>query len=577
MFCLGLLAAVALAQSEPPRVAMLGNSYTQFNDLQLRVAEVVASTVPALGAMEGLRYTAGGLRLPNHVERVESGDERWVDALMAEPGRRRWVVLQDQSQVPGFPQTDPSWAASAEAVTVLDGYAAAQDAQTVLFMTWGRRDGDATNPSMFPDFETMSARLDEGYRAYAQRSDIDARTIWIAPVGRAFGEVYDRLQSEGVTPEDDGTDFHRLYDPDGSHPSPLGTALAAGVFTRSLTGWTPRWSSPPPGVDAADLAWLPGVVEASVVPFSDLPYSWAMEAADWSAPDDLVAIDGAHVISEPERCPTLRVSSTDADHERWHLGARHGELPGCGRLWLAEGAAVSSEVLSLAAEGGARGEVVVAGGVLTAPTATLGSDTGVGELIVSGGEAVLGVVRVVQGRIRVSAGSLTLRGGSSGGSLEMSGGRLTVVVDGAGLSLTEASFLAGAIAVEGLEDASAAVNLFEAPRLTLADDLSLTLPESWTWELVDTEDGQALRVMPLSGGEDGGGDSGSSDDDNGGGDDAAGAPDTASSDSAGADAGLKDAGGSAGCGCTGAASGASGLVGLGVGLLAVARRRRGGV
>ena len=32
-----------------------------------------------------------------------------------------------------------------------------------------------------------------------------------------------------------GSDFHRLYAPDGSHPSRLGSGLAAGVFTATLT------------------------------------------------------------------------------------------------------------------------------------------------------------------------------------------------------------------------------------------------------------------------------------------------------------------------------------------------------
>lgn len=576
MLCLGLLAAPALAQALPARVVMLGNSYTQFNDLQLRVAEVLSSTVPGLGAAEGLRYTAGGLRLPNHVERVQGGDERWQDALTGEPGRWRWIVLQDQSQVPGFPESESTWIASAEAVTVLDGYAVAQGAQTVLFMTWGRRDGDATNPSMYPDFETMNARLDAGYRAYSERSAVDGRTIWMAPVGRAFGEVYDRLEAEGVTPEEEGTDFHRLYERDGSHPSPLGTALAAGVFARSLTGWTPQWGTASPDVDAADLVWLPGVVETSVEPFADLPYSWAMEMDDWSAPDDLDLIEGAQVISEAERCPTLRISGTDDGHPRWHLGANHGEVPGCGRLWLVAGAAVSTDVLSLAEDAGARGEVVVAGGTLSASTTTLGSDTGVGELIVSGGEADLGRVRMVQGRIRVTDGHLSLLGGSSGGALEMTGGLLTVVVNDGGVSLSEASVIAGALTVEGLEDAP--VDVLEAPALTLADDLAVTLPESWTWELVDTDSGQALRMIPLSDDdEDGGGESGgeSSASGDGDADGLAAEPDTESGDSGGGDASSKEA--SSGCGCAAASSSSvysSGVAGLGMGLLAVARRRR---
>lgn len=562
-----LLATLQSAQAVPPRVLMLGNSYTQFNDLQMRVAEVTASTVPGLADAEGVRRTSGGLRLPDHVERAEGGDERWVDALTGEPGRWRWIVLQDQSQVPGFPESESYWIDSAEAVPVLDGYAVAQDAETVLFMTWGRRDGDTHNPSMFPDFETMNARLDSGYRAYAERPSVDGRTLWIAPAGRAFGEVYDRLEAAGVTPEDDGTDFHRLYEGDGSHPSPLGSALTAGVFVRTLTGWTPHWSAPPPGVDEADLGWLAEVSEAAVEPFDDLPYPWAHALADWSAPADLTAIDGARVVSEVDACPTLQVTGVEAGEARWHLGGAHEGVPGCGRLWIDAGAELSTTQLSLAEDAGARGEVVVVDGALAAGVTVLGSDAGIGEVLVRGGSADLGRVQATSGRIRVSGGSLSVDGDSSGGGLQMTGGSLHLAVGETGWSLSEAASLAGTLSVELLAEAS--VDVLEAPSVTLADDLVVTLPDGWSWALVDTDAGQAMRVSPDDAGGDSGGGDGEGDGAGEDGSDDAG-NDTADAATLGAS---PDGDDKAGCGCA-AASSASGMVGLGAGLLAVARRRR---
>ena len=156
----------------------------------------------------------------------------------------------------------------------------------------------------------------------------------------------------------------------------------------------------------------------------------------------------------------------------------------------------------------------------------------------------------------------------------MSGGHLTVVTDGAGVSLAAPSVLVGSLTVEGLSDTE--VDLLEAPSLELADDLSVTLPDGWSWELVDTDSGQVLRVMPLSGGGDAGGDDAGDDGGDVGGsdgseDDSSVEPASESGDSGGGASGLKDGAGECGCGVV---SGATGLAGLVAVLIAVVRRRR---
>ena len=484
---------VSHAQEAPARVLHLGNSYTFFHDLQLRVADGLRSSVPALSAVEGARLTAGGLRLPDHVQRVEAGDPQWTEALTGPPGQWTWMVLQDQSQIPGFPESEPYWQDSAAAVTVLDGYAVEQEAETVLFMTWGRRDGDSTNPAMFPDFETMNDRLDAGYRAYASRASEPGRTIWVAPVGRAFGAVYTRVAMSGVAPEDPDTDFFRLYDNDGSHPSPLGTALSAAVFVRTFTGWAPRWDTPPPGVDEADLGWLVEAANGAVEPFADLPYPWAWLRADAVPPADVDPTLG-WAISGDRLCQTVGVDDAPEAVERITVGALHGDTPGCGRLWMLEGGSLTADRV----ESESVGEVVVAGGALSV------EQLGVSTQVVGGDLTVLGAATAP---ISVRAGSLSWSEGSTGTRLTLAGGTLRLAA-GAGPRFSDAVSLAGTLEVT--EPPPEDVALLTAATVVLEDRPVHNLGDGWSLE-VRAEDGmETLWAVHEDGGDEGDGTAGES-------------------------------------------------------------------
>ena len=94
-------------------------------------------------------------------------------------------------------------------------------AEPVLYMTWGRRDGDSKNKRVFPDYETMQQKLSDAYRNAAWRNKIT-----LASVGEAWRVV--RRENEAL-----GND---LYSKDGSHPSPKGAFLASCVLFRTLFG-----------------------------------------------------------------------------------------------------------------------------------------------------------------------------------------------------------------------------------------------------------------------------------------------------------------------------------------------------
>ncbi len=483
-----LSCSLVMAQEAPPQALFVGNSYTYSNELPRRVSEALQETVPGLDGVGAAHLTGGGLRLPDHVARVDAADARWVEALTGEPGRWTWTILQDQSQIPGFPETEAIWQASAAAVTVLDGYAAAQETETVLFMTWGRRDGDPANLDLYPDFETMNARLDAGYQAYATRGSEAERTLWIAPVGRAFGSVYDRIESAGDSPELTDSDFHRLYVGDGSHPSPLGTALAAGVFVRTLTGWTPAWREPPVGVDAGDVDWLLEAVDAAVVPFRDLPYPWAVRRDSYVEPVD-VDEDLGWVVSGRTFCATVGVDGAlDAD-ARVTLGAMHDGVAGCGRLWVLDDGRM--DVAAIEVEADAVGDVVVEGGHLTVGSVQA-------PVMVSGG--ALSLTGMAAAPITMAAGSLVLAAGSSGTSLETSGGTITLPAgtpDTASVSFSESASFAGRLTVTGLSTAPAA--LVAAASIQLDGGLVHDLPADWSLEVREVDGIQVLQAAMAGG------------------------------------------------------------------------------
>lgn len=266
----------------------LGNSYTFYNDLDQRVAELFAAAGEPIAAE---RVANGGWRFADHLAALDTAGTPSADA-MARP--HDWVFLQEQSQIPGFPRAGAEYGESLAAAVELDARAAAAGAGTFFLMTWGRRDGDSTNPDRYPDFSTMQAHLEEGYLAYAAAAGEDGTPAYVAPAGRAWARVHDDLVAAGEDPLVVGSAFHALYVEDGSHPSPRGTWLTACVVYASLTGRSPEGLAAPP--DIADADYLASVAADVVLGGDDLAYPWSGDddtgtqgdsgAQDSGEPDD---------------------------------------------------------------------------------------------------------------------------------------------------------------------------------------------------------------------------------------------------------------------------------------------------
>lgn len=256
--------AMSPAHAVGPNVLFVGNSYTQFNDptaLNQSYAALVAEGMPEW-EVETQRYARGGQTLPMHLEQATTTGTQLHNLLVAD-GAVDWdlVVIQDQSQIPGFPRDHAQYIESLDAAVALAEIIEDTGAETRLFMTWGRKDGDSGNPDYYPDFPTMQALLTDGYESYATAIRSSGHRVEVIPVGLAFQAVYDSHVEEGVSPVD-GTLFARLYSGDGSHPSPTGTYLSALVFYTAFTGQSPvglTWS--PGSVSPEDRTQLQTIVE----------------------------------------------------------------------------------------------------------------------------------------------------------------------------------------------------------------------------------------------------------------------------------------------------------------------------
>ena len=129
-------------------------------------------------------------------------------------------------------------------------------AQTMFFLTWGYVDGDSGNEWLYPDYPTMQSLLQDGYLAYAEACASAERPVWVAPVGPAFGHIRNELIAAGEDPLASGSLFRSLYTGDGSHPSRLGSQLAAYVFFASFSGESPVGLPAPDGLDPATILTL---------------------------------------------------------------------------------------------------------------------------------------------------------------------------------------------------------------------------------------------------------------------------------------------------------------------------------
>ena len=115
-------------------------------------------------------------------------------------------------------------------------------AETVFYMTWGRKTGDASNCSIWPPvctYEGMDSLLRARYLIMA-----DNNNGIVSPVGPVWH--YIRNQNPLI----------ELYQTDLSHPSLAGSYAAACAFFASVFRQDPTLITTDGGVNATDAAFI---------------------------------------------------------------------------------------------------------------------------------------------------------------------------------------------------------------------------------------------------------------------------------------------------------------------------------
>ena len=203
-------------ESLSKKALFIGNSYTTSNNLPKIVAEIAASTGDELIYDAN---TPGGYTFEKHttnlatLEKIEAGD--WD-----------YVVLQEQSQIPSFPINQVESMSFPFGKTLHDLVKENNECgETVFYMTWGRKNGDAVNCENWPPvctYEGMDSLLRLRYTMMAQNNE-----TLLSPVGAVWRYIRENYPAMN------------LYSGDGSHPSKLGSYAAACCFYTRLFGKDP--------------------------------------------------------------------------------------------------------------------------------------------------------------------------------------------------------------------------------------------------------------------------------------------------------------------------------------------------
>ncbi len=221
------------------RVLMLGNSLTYYNDLNQQVERLAESMDIEERDVFAVRIAPGGYRICQHRGDMlnEQQNPLLRQALISgSEAVRNWdfVILQARSQVPGFGPDNGETRELFSCAPAIHNAAIKAGAATALLMTWGYWDGDRRNPNRYPDFMTMSNRIEEGYLRLARELEAaSGDPCLVIPAGLAFRAVFEDEMARGVNPKSKDSLFRALYF-DNGHPSLAGSYLTAAVVVTTL-------------------------------------------------------------------------------------------------------------------------------------------------------------------------------------------------------------------------------------------------------------------------------------------------------------------------------------------------------
>lgn len=228
-----MITTVNVSTAQTTSVLWLGNSYIYTNNLPDILYQL------ALSGGDTITYdsnTPGGYTLEDHwnslTTQYKINQQPWD-----------YVIIQAQSQEPSLDSAFvTNWVLPY--ADALDSVIQLNDSctQTMFFMTWGRKNGDAQNCPTYPPVCTYQGMQDKLRDRYLQMGyDNDAM---VSPCGEAWRDVIAT-----------NTTFD-LYSPDESHPSLHGSYLNACVFYASIYRTSPVGLTYYAGLPVADAQFL---------------------------------------------------------------------------------------------------------------------------------------------------------------------------------------------------------------------------------------------------------------------------------------------------------------------------------
>lgn len=239
-----IVVSCVLVKGQTKKILFLGNSYTAANNLPESVSYLASSLGDSVYFDSN---TPGGYRLVDHINN---------STTLAKISQQDWdfVVLQAQSQEPS---KHPSQVATEVLpyASILNDLIKSNNActETVFYMTWGRKYGDAQNCATWPPvctFIGMQERLMTGYMTMAVQNEST-----VAPVGLTWKHSMDN----------DPDSLINLYSGDNSHPSLSGTYLTACVMYATMFQKSPVGANYAPGLSENDALFLQQMAEDVVL------------------------------------------------------------------------------------------------------------------------------------------------------------------------------------------------------------------------------------------------------------------------------------------------------------------------
>jgi hypothetical protein len=207
LFLLLLITNCAIAQQQIKKVLFIGNSYTYVNDLPALLSNAAQSTG------DSVIYDSNCIG--GYTFQLHSTNATTLQKIAQ--GNFDFVVLQEQSQLPSFPISQVQSSVYPYAKT-LDSLinVANPCTETVFYMTWGRKNGDASNCPNWPPICTYSGMDSLLRMRYENMANTNSAIV--SPVGAVWRYIRNNFSAI------------ELYSADESHPSLAGSYAAACTF-----------------------------------------------------------------------------------------------------------------------------------------------------------------------------------------------------------------------------------------------------------------------------------------------------------------------------------------------------------